>query len=82
MCNKLYKESLKNTLDEVNIQFGCGCKEVNKFVQSNKQLLLHEPHRTSYRKLKEMTLRCTTLFSLIIAAHVDIIFEQGVSRYA
>ena len=36
MYYKLYEESLKNTQDEVNIQFGCGCKEVNKFVQSNK----------------------------------------------
>ena len=79
---KLYKESLKNPLDEVNIEFGCGGKEVNKFVQSNKHLLLHEPHCTSSQKLKEMTLQCTTLFSLIIAAHVDIIVEQGVSCYA
>ena len=82
MYHKLYEQSLKNTQDEVNIQFRYGCKEVNKFVQSNKQLLLHELHRTLSRKLKEMALRCSKLFSLIIAAHVDIIVEQGVSCYA
>lgn len=82
MYYKLYEELLKNTQDEDNIQFGCGCKEVNKFIKSNKQSILHEPRRIPSGKLKETTLRCTALLILLIANHVDIIVEQGVSYYA
>ena len=75
----MYDEALKNTRDDDNVQFGCGYKKVNKFMQLKKQSMLSEPSRTISILRNSMSSRCTSLFRLLILNHIDVIFKQGVS---
>ena len=73
---------LKNTRDTDNINSWIGCEHVNKFVQSNQQLMLFEPHCTNISQVNEMTQQCTTMLWLLILNHTGVILQQGVSWYA